>query len=181
MRDKVNRKVLVKLESIGISAMFRLYRYTKYHIYKIHFEKYYLKSWKNETRGRIQKVALWKKYYISFAEIELQEIHFRAPACPGWIWGIILLGLIHDKLCCLRSSIWSRLVMRLSGRHVLYGNITIAATSRTRNGLNRFIVSYQQHQEIKFSNIKYFIILLWCLTSVIIKKLTRPSVTLFVS
>ena len=104
-----------------------------------------------------------------------------APASSGWIWGIILLGLIHDKLCCLRSSIWSRLVMRLSGRHVLYGNITIAATSRTRNGLNRFIVSYQQHQEIKFSNIKYFIILLWCLTSVIIKKLTRPSVTRFVS
>ena len=98
-----------------------------------------------------------------------------APASSGWIWGIILLGLIHDKLCCLRSSIWSRLVMRLSGRLVLYGNITIAATSGTRIGLNRFIVSYQhyhyqQHQKINFSNIKYFVILLCCLTSIIIKK-----------
>ena len=44
------------------------------------FWKYFLKFWKNETRERIQKVALWKKYYISFAEIELQEIHFRAPS-----------------------------------------------------------------------------------------------------
>lgn len=42
--------------------------------------------------------------------------------------------------------------------------------------LNRFIVSYQQHQEIKFSTIKCFIILLWSLTSITMKKLTRPSV-----
>ena len=119
---------------------------------------------------------------ITFPVLRLNYKRFilvRLPAL-GWIWGIILLGLIHDKLSCLRSSIWSRLVMRLSGRHVLYGNITIAATSRTRNRLNRFIVSYQQHREIKFSNIRHFIILLWCLTSIIIKKLTRLSVTMFV-
>ena len=120
---------------------------------------------------------------ITFPVLRLNYKRFilvRLPAL-GWIWGIILLGLIHDKLSCLRSSIWSRLVMRLSGRHVLYGNITIAATFRTSNGLNRFIVSYQeQHQKIKFSNINYFVILLWGLTSIIIKKLTRPSVTLFV-